>query len=78
MDADEDPEKERRVEELIDLVMSRLGRHGPLTPGRLARMIGGMVIQTDEELEEIGLTLSDDDRMMLIAWVTVLEGRDRP
>ena len=50
---------------------------GRLEPGRVGRALAWLVTRPDGELEEWGLSPSEDERLEMVAWVIEL-ARRRP
>ena len=54
----------------IDALLSRPGAElrARLEPGRVGRLLAWLVTRPDDELEGLGLELTEDDRLELMAW----------
>jgi hypothetical protein len=63
------------IDRAIDRLRARL--LAGLDLDRLGPVLAWVVTQPDDELEDLGLPLSEDDRLEMIAWVLEL-ARRRP
>ena len=61
-----DDERIARIDALLSRPDAELRTR--LEPGRVGRLLAWLVTRPDDELEGLGLELTEDDRLELMAW----------
>jgi hypothetical protein len=61
-----DDERIARIDALLSRPDAEL--RARLEPGRVGRLLAWLVTRPDDELEGLGLELTEDDRLELMAW----------
>ena len=75
-----DDDRIARIDALLSLSDAELRAElrARLEPTRVGRALAWLAVQPDRELEELGLSPSDDERLEMIAWTLELARRCGP